>query len=110
MVWQPIGHVVSVVSAKGIPITVQTKVGFEAGYSWGNLQSSIRQAVEDYLLSLRKEWYWHGTNDCPNCQIENHIIGITGVIDISETTINGKPVNLILGTEEVPVLREVTDI
>lgn len=106
----PIGHVVSVVSAQGIKITVQTKIVFEVGYSWGNLQTSIRQAVEEYLLSLRKEWYRTEQTIVRIAQIENHIIGITGIIDISETTINGKPANLVLGTEEVPVLGEVTNI
>lgn len=104
----PIGHVVSVASAAGVRVNVHTRVVFESGYSWGNLKPSIDQAVEEYLLSLRKDWYRLDQTIVRIAQIENHIIGIPGIIDISDTTINGADSNLTLGTDEVPVFGEVT--
>lgn len=103
----PIGHVVSVASATGVKVNVRTRVVFESGYSWGNLQSSVNEAVGEYLLFLRKEWARMEQTVVRIAQIENHIIGIPGIIDISDTTINGKDSNLILETDEVPVFGEV---
>ena len=53
----PIGHVVSVKSAKEVTVTLKTKITFDTGYSWSNLQNSIDTAVQDYLLELPIWWF-----------------------------------------------------
>lgn len=99
----PIGHVVSVKSAKEVTVTLKTKITFDTGYSWSNLQNSIDTAVQDYLLELRKGWADTAYLVVRISQIETRLLSIKGIVDIENTKINGSTGNLALGKYEVPV-------
>lgn len=99
----PIGHVVSVKSAKEVTVTLKTKITFDTGYSWSNLQNSIDTAVQDYLLELRKGWADTAYLVVRISQIETRLLSIKGIVDIENTKINGSTDNLALGKYEVPV-------
>lgn len=99
----PIGHVVNVVSAEAVEITVKTTITFDVGYSWSNLQTSIDEVIENYLLELRKTWADEDHLIVRISQIETRLLGIKGIVDINGTTINGVADNLTLGKYEVPV-------
>lgn len=101
----PIGHVVSVKSAKEVTVTLKTKITFDTGYSWSNLQNSIDTAVQDYLLELRKGWADTAYLVVRISQIETRLLSIKGIVDIENTKINGSTDNLTLGKYEVPVFR-----
>lgn len=99
----PIGHVVTVKSAESVNVFVKTSLTFNAGYGWNNLQNSINEAISAYLLELRKEWA-----DVPFIvvrvsQIETRILSIKGVIDITDTQINGSEDNLTLNKFQIPI-------
>lgn len=100
----PIGHVVSVQTVDKVEVTVKTTITFESGYSWSNLKSSIEAAIEEYLLSLRQSWADSEYLVVRISQIENHILTVNGVIDVTSTKINGSESNLTLGAYEIPVL------
>lgn len=104
----PIGHVVAVAGAKGVPITVKSTITFEAGYSWSNLQSSIDAIISDYLLALRKEWAETEYLVVRISQIETRLLALKGVLDIGNTRINGRAINLTLEKNEVPVFGGVS--
>lgn len=104
----PIGHVVYVDSAIAVNIEIRTSIVFENNYSWLNTQTEIRKAIEDYLLELRKQWQDTSHIVVRISQIEGRILGVTGVIDISGTTLNGNSENLTLDEYEIPILGEVT--
>ncbi len=99
----PIGHIVTVKSAEEISAIVKTNITFDAGYSWNNLQSSINTAISDYFLELRKAWADFPYLVVRISQIETRLLGIKGIVDISDTKINGSSDNLTLGKYEVPV-------
>lgn len=99
----PIGHVVSVKSAKEVTVTLKTKITFDTGYSWSNLQNSIDTAVQDYLLELRKGWADTAYLVVRISQIEARLLSIKGIVDIENTKINGSTDSLTLGKYEVPV-------
>lgn len=99
----PIGHVVTVQSAVGVPVDVTTNITFDEGYSWDNLRAAIENAISGYLLELRKKWASTGSTIVRISQIETRILDIEGVLDIADTALNGKPANLTLGAYEVPV-------
>lgn len=99
----PIGHVVSVKGAVGVPIAVKAKITFDTGYSWSNLQNSIDAAIESYLLELRKSWADTSYLIVRVSQIETRLLGISGIIDIDDTQINGSTDNITLGAYEIPV-------
>jgi uncharacterized phage protein gp47/JayE len=104
----PIGHVVKVESAKPVTIQVTTTVTFEDGYNWSNTKSLIADAVNTYLLELRQAWSNSTQSIVRVSQVETRILGVKGVLDISNTKINGKTSNLTLGQYEIPVLGGVS--
>lgn len=104
----PIGHVVNVESAKPVQTFVRTTVTFEEGYNWSNSKTAIQDAVNAYLLELRQEWANSTSIIVRVSQIETRILGVKGVLDIANTTINEKASNLILTKYEIPVLGGVS--
>lgn len=101
----PIGHIVTIKSATTVPVTINSHITFDVGYSWSNLQASIDAAIKDYLLELRKGWA-----DAPYLvvrisQIETRLLTIPGIVDIDSTRINGVNANLTLGEYELPVFK-----
>lgn len=105
----PIGHMVKVESAKAKEIAVKTTLTFKPGYGWGNLQSSIEEAVSAYLLELRKEWADTSYLTVRISQIDNRILNVPGIVDIQNTSINGAKSNLDLGKYEIPVFGGVSE-
>ena len=99
----PIGHIVKVESAETKTVTVKTNIVFDVGYGWNNLQSSINEAIQGYLLELRKTWADNPYLVVRISQIETRILGVNGIVDIGNTKINGASDNLTLGKFEVPV-------
>ena len=104
----PIGHVVNVVSVDAVDINITTHITFGNDYSWDTLENPVKNAIAAYLLTLRQNWADEDNTIVRIAQIENHIMGIPGIIDITGTTINGAEENLTLGRDEIPVLGTVT--
>ncbi len=105
----PIGHIVSVRSASPVSINIKTALTFEEGYGWLNLQNTIREAVGDYFLELRKAWADSSMIAVRISQIESRILAVKGVADIENTSLNGNKGNLTLGEYEIPVMGGVSE-
>ena len=103
----PIGHIVSVKSARSIDVSVQTDITFDTGYNFSNLKSAIEEAIKAYLLELRKTWENTFSLIVRVAQIETRLLQIKGIIDIGNTTINGSTKNLALDQYETPIFKEV---
>lgn len=67
----------------------------------------IKEAVAEYLLSLRKKWATTDNVIVRVAQIETRILGIEGILDIDNTTINNQTGNIQLNDNDIPVLGEV---
>ncbi|MDL2301338.1 baseplate J/gp47 family protein [Lachnospiraceae bacterium OttesenSCG-928-D06] len=104
----PIGHVVKVKSGLPVKVYVTTTITFDEGYGWNNLKTIITEAVDAYLLELRKEWANNTFTVVRVSQIETKILGVKGVVDITNTKINGSTSNLTLGQYEIPVIGGVS--
>lgn len=104
----PIGHIVTVVTATEVPITVNTKIIFNEGYTWESVQAEAIRAVEEYLLSMRKVWEDEGLV-VRVTQIENRLLNLEGVVDIADTTINGSTENIVIKSDELPVFGGITN-
>lgn len=99
----PIGHVVNVKSANPVGVTVTTTITFDEGYNWSNLGSTIRDAVDAYLLELRQKWADSSFTVVRVSQIESKILAVTGIADITNTKLNGSASNLTLGKFDIPI-------
>lgn len=104
----PIGHVVNVKSAEPIQIFITTTLTFEEGFNWSNMSSAIQEVIKAYLLELRQSWADSSYTIVRISQIETRILGVEGVIDITNTKINGVADNLTLGQYQVPTFGGVS--
>lgn len=104
----PIGHVVNVKSADPVGINVETILTFSEGYNWSVLKAGIQNAVNAYLLELRRTWANNNATVVRVSQIESRILAVHGVTDIANTRLNGKTSNVTLGKYEIPVLGGVS--
>ncbi len=98
----PIGHTVTVVTVDEISINIDTKITFNVGFNFSKLKNEIEDSVKIYLEELRKNWQ-EEVLVIRISQVENRILQIDGVLDISHTLINGGSENLILDKVNIPV-------
>lgn len=104
----PIGHVVSVASADAVQLQIKTTVTFEEGYNWLNTKGAMEEAVSAYLLELRKAWSGITQTIVRISQVETRILGVKGIVDVTDTKINDSVSNLTLEKYEIPVLGGVS--
>lgn len=104
----PIGHIVTVQTVEEVPINVKATFGFDEGYSFNSLKSTIQNVISEYLLDLRKNWVNQTSTVVRISQIETKILQIEGIIDIQNTKINGSTSNLILTEYQVPIFGGVS--
>lgn len=99
----PIGHIVTVNTAEEVPINITFGLTLDEGLTFESVKQSIEREIGDYLLSLRKEWQARDSLAVRIAQIESRIMGISGVVDIGDTRINGGAENVILTKYQIPV-------
>ena len=104
----PIGHIVTVQTVEEVPINVKATFGFDEGYSFNSLKSTIQNVIREYLLDLRKNWANQTSTVVRISQIETKILQIEGIIDIQNTKINGSTSNLTLTEYQVPIFGGVS--
>lgn len=99
---------VSVASASPVTIEIKTTVTFEEGHNWSNTKAAIEEVVNAYFLELRKNWSESTQTIVRVSQIENRILGVDGVIDVSGTKLNGTASNMTLTEFAIPKLGGVS--
>lgn len=103
----PIGHKVTVTTVEETDINLATTVTISTNTSINTIKEKIEEVLSEYLLNLRKTWEDAESIIVRISQIEARILDIDGVIDVTNTTINGTTSNLELPVTEIPVLGEV---
>lgn len=105
----PIGHIVTVDTVTEIVVNISTNITFSEGNNFLKLQSKITQIVNAYLLELRKDWANQSNLTVRISQIDAKILSIDGIIDITNTRINGTTSNLLVTKYQIPKLGEITN-
>lgn len=106
----PIGHVVTVVGVEEAIVNIQSDITLQSGYVWEDVKEGIREVLQTYLKELSKTWEDVEGIVVRTSYIETHILGVTGVLDIQDTLINGLGQNLLLGANSIPKLGEVLQV
>ncbi|WP_327194606.1 baseplate J/gp47 family protein [Paenibacillus larvae] len=101
--WAPIGHAVTIKAVSSVTINIKTMLTLDRGVTIGQVEDEIKQAVYEYLFSLRKAWEVEERLIVRISQIEARILTVKGIADIANTRINESPTNLELNTEEIPM-------
>lgn len=115
----PIGAKATVVAPASLTVNVTAAITLLAGYSIGQVQEPIENALKAYLLSVRQDWSANtsatGVSYAANVYLARVIaamIGVDGVVNATNVQLNGAAADLILTetgtTQQVPVLGTVT--
>ncbi|AZK48785.1 baseplate J/gp47 family protein [Paenibacillus lentus] len=106
----PIDHVVTVVGVNQFPIEITLNLTYRDGWNWGDVESSVQIAIDDYFKELATEWATAQTYEEDHTglivrvsQIETRLLSVEGILDISDTLLNGTSSNIELDMESIPV-------
>lgn len=99
----PIGHVVTVETVTETIIDISFSITYQEGYSFEDVKSYITGMIDSYFLELRKTWADSDSLIIRISQLESRLLNVTGVLDVTGTTINGTASNLALGADDIPV-------
>lgn len=105
----PVGHRVTVDTVLEIEVDITTSITYDSGYDWETCQPSILQNLRSYFLSARKEWSSKDSIIIRISGINTEILSVQGIIDVRGTTLNGLSENVILESDQIPVLGGVSD-
>lgn len=85
-------------------IKIRTKVILASGVTLSNVQETIQDTISDYLKELRIAWEDSESLVVRIALIEAKILGVEGILDVSETTINGQTGNIEILQDYLPIL------
>lgn len=107
----PIDHTVTIESVAEVTVNIATSITYVSGYSWETIGDQIIAKIEGYLESIADAWS-SGTADMNSMvyvsRLEAAVLEVTGIMDITNTRLNGSTSNLTLLWNQIPVKGTVT--
>ncbi|WP_408893519.1 baseplate J/gp47 family protein [Paenibacillus taichungensis] len=103
----PIGHTVTLNGVNWVTININTTLTL-GDTSVGQVQQDIEDVIDAYLLALRSTWEEDAPLVIRVAPLESRILTVSGVVDISETELNGSTANITLTVDQVPQRGTVT--
>lgn len=113
----PVGHKVTVVTPDEVEINVSATLTLGTSYSIGQVEAPVKQALSDYIQSLKQSWADGNERNEYSCdvfiaRVTAAIITVTGVANVYDVKLNGdsQDIRLIQNgtTQQLPKLGEVT--
>lgn len=98
----PIGHVVTVVGAEAVDITIEGTFVLDTDVNPEDIQDSINEVVDNYFAYLNKGWDKEEFLTIRVSQVETRMLGVKGVLDIRNVTLNGSNGNIALESNQIP--------
>lgn len=98
----PIGHVATVTGVTANVVDVASTITYAPGWNWAALQPYAQAMIDAYFLELSQAWQDEAQIIVRISQIEARYLNLTGVVDISGTTLDGVAANKVLGANEIP--------
>lgn len=105
----PIGHLVTVVSVEPVTVDLELELVYQAGYSFDAVKESIQNAVDAYFRELNQTWADNEVLVVRISRLEGRILELEGILDITETKLNGEAKNLVLGENEIAIRGDIHD-
>lgn len=105
----PIGHLVNVVSVEPVTIDLELELVYQTGYSFDGVKESIQNAVDAYFHELNQTWADNEVLVVRISRLEGRILELEGILDITETKLNGEAKNLVLGENEIAIRGDIHD-
>lgn len=98
----PIGHQVIVSGVGTTTIDVSIEAYYSSGYTFNAIKSDIEDAIDEYLLDLRREWANSNLLTINIEYVESIVTGVTGVNRVNSIRLNNGPVSIML-MDSIPV-------
>lgn len=105
----PIDHIVSVFGVNDAIIDVMLNIAYQSGWAWADIKNQVQKILDDYFKELAEEWANaesyeedHAGVVVRVAHIESRLLGVNGVLDITDTKLNGMQSNIALDYESIP--------
>ena len=98
----PIGHIVTVVGVEPLNIAVSATFTLKDGVAPADIQEAVNQVVDNYFLALSTTWDKEESLTVRVSQVETRLLGVSGVLDITNTKINNQTGNILLEEDQIP--------
>lgn len=105
----PIGHIVTVVGVNEVEIDISTQIIYQPGYYFEAVKTDLEKAVDEYLQGLNSVWEDENNIIVRISQLETRILGVKGVLDVMNSTINGLSENYTVHKDSIVKRGELTD-
>lgn len=94
---------VTVQGVTGTTVNIKTTLTYQDDWTWEDVRPYVEQEIDAYLGELARDWADIDHIIVRISQIETRLLGLTGIMDIADTSINGRAQNLELGPDSIPV-------
>lgn len=98
----PCGHIVTISSLTSTALFIEIEAEFVN--TWDDVEITMKESIQEYLLSLSKEWDEQDAILVRRSKIENILLDIDGIKDVYNVVISGRENNYTIGKDSVPVL------
>ena len=105
----PIGHVVTVVGAEKTTVNVAAHITYQNGYYFDRIQSALQNTIDDYFKQLNESWGNEKNLVVRVSRIESRILDLEGVLDVSDTELNGQMRNIEIDENNIVIRGQVYD-
>ena len=75
----------------------------QTGLSPSDIQDSVNQVVDNYFTALCRTWDKEDNIIVRVSQIETRLLGVSGVLDVTNVKINESTSNISLESNQIPV-------
>lgn len=99
----PIGHIVTVEGAEALNIAISATFTLESGISAAAIQDSVNEVIDNYFTNLSKTWDKEDSLIVRLSQIETRLLGVNGVLDVTNVKLNDTSGNISLESNQIPV-------
>lgn len=88
-----------------LTINLSFDLYYQREWSWDDVSAYVTEAINGYFLELAQSWADQNEALVVRIsQVESRLLGITGILDIANTKINGEAANCTLTLDHIPVL------
>ena len=99
----PIGHVVTVQGVTETAVNITTNITYQEDWNWSAIEGYVNTAIDRYLADLNAQWADEDHLIVRISQIESALLGVTGILDIAGTALNGIEQNLVIDSDSIPI-------
>lgn len=99
----PIGHVVTVQGVTETAVNITTNITYQEDWNWSAIEGYVNAAIDQYFTDLSAQWAEEEHLIVRISQIESALLGVTGILDIGGTALNGAEQNLVIDKDSIPI-------